>query len=307
MSATLQYRIVDVFTAQPFDGNPAAVVLGAAGLSDERMRLIAAEFALSETAFVVPMVPGQSGDLALRWFTPTCEVDMCGHATLAAIHALLEEQLLPIDVAQGGMVGIATKSGTLQAVLDPAPPPGGSRIIWLDLIAPTLRPQLFAPDEWCELLQCSPDVFISHPPPVCTQDGDLIVFVAGPIALNELRPDMSALTRWLDRRQLCGLCIATTSTLAPSITVQSRLFAPNIGINEDPVTGNVHGPLAAHLMEHGMVPRFHDMAALTCIQRIPGGRGGLVRVLVQQQEDRHCEVRIGGECVTVARGTLLAE
>ena len=305
MGTSLQYRIVDVFTNKPFDGNPAAVVLGAAGLSDEQMRLIAAEFALSETAFVVPVPSGQNADLALRWFTPTSEVSMCGHATLAAIHALLEEQLLPIDLAQGGMITITTKGGTLQAVLDPQPLANAPRILWLDLIAPTLRPQRYAPVDWAEVLQCPNDIFVPSPPPILTQDGDLIIFIGGVIALNDIRPDMPSLAKWLDQNKLRGLCVATTSTLAPSITVQSRLFAPNIGIQEDPATGSVHGPLAAHLLNNGLVPMFHDMGALTCLQRIPGGRGGLIRVLAQQQEDHHCEVRIGGECVTIARGSLL--
>ena len=85
---TLEYSVVDAFTSQPFQGNPAAVVLGGDALTDAAMQRIAAEFNLSETVFVLPRSDGDAGrGVRLRWFTPQCEVSFCGHATLAAVHA----------------------------------------------------------------------------------------------------------------------------------------------------------------------------------------------------------------------------
>jgi PhzF family phenazine biosynthesis protein len=82
---------VDAFTDRAFTGNPAAVLLNASGLSDEQLQLIAREMNLSETAFVFPATDS-THDLELRWFTPTKEVNLCGHATIATFHALAEEK-----------------------------------------------------------------------------------------------------------------------------------------------------------------------------------------------------------------------
>jgi PhzF family phenazine biosynthesis protein len=111
----------------------------------------------------------------------------------------------------------------------------------------------------------------------------------------------------LDRDGVRGLCLATVKTLTPSITVQSRFFAPTAGINEDPVTGSVHGPLAAYVVKHGLVPLHDGLAGLMCTQAKPGGRGGLVNALVQPQDNDVYAVRIGGRAVTAMRGTLIAE
>jgi PhzF family phenazine biosynthesis protein len=142
---------------------------------------------------------------------------------------------------------------------------------------------------------------------VRTQDGDVIVFVRDVLALNGLRPAFGDLAGWSTEHGVRGLCVSTISTLAPSISCQSRVFAPAAGINEDPVTGSVHGPLAAHLVACGVVRTFNNLAALTCVQSAPAGRAGLIRVLVQHQTDNRYDVRIGGQCVAVARGVLSPE
>jgi len=305
----IEYCVVDVFTTRAFQGNSAAVVTDGGALSDRAMAHVAAEINVSETAFVLPATPFSQADLRLRWFSPKCEVSMCGHATIAAIQVLAETGKLPAGLATAEQpIVIETKGGMLQAQIEPptAAPLSESRpIVWLDLVSPKLEKQSLEPERLAGLLGTSPDAFAAEPAPVRTQDNDFIVFVKDVLRLNALQPAFDPLAAWSNTQRLRGICVSTTSTLAPAITVQSRFFAPAaVGIREDPVTGSVHGPLAAHLVECGLVKTFDNLAALTCVQATPTGRAGLIRVLVQRQADNHYEVRIGGQCTPLTRRVL---
>jgi PhzF family phenazine biosynthesis protein len=132
----------------------------------------------------------------------------------------------------------------------------------------------------------------------------MLVFVRDFQTLSEARPDFPQLASLLTRCGLRGLCLATVKTLTPSINVQSRFFAPTAGVDEDPVTGSVHGPLSAYLVKHGLVPLQEGLAGLTCTQAKAGGRAGLIHALVQPQGNDVYAVRIGGRAVTTMRGTL---
>lgn len=308
--------IIDAFASEPYSGNPAAVVLDADGLDDATMQHVAAEFNLSETAFVLPPKgaalregadAGPAADLGihLRWFTPTAEVAMCGHATIATAHALVESGRLHVGAeAESVTIRIETLSGLLIAFIEPIPGVEGGCLIWLDLIEPILTPVTLGGSELASALNLSTEAFDTSLPIVQTQDDDLLVFVADHGSLNEARPDFTALRTLLEQHRVRGLCLATIHTLTPSISVQSRFFAPTVGINEDPVTGSVHGPLAVHLVTLGVIPVQDGIAALTCTQGKPGGRAGLVHALVQPKGDGVCTVRIGGRAVTTVRGTL---
>lgn len=306
----IEFRLVDAFTTREFQGNPAAVVLGGDQLSSDQMGTIAREFNLSGTVFVLPAQAGQPGDLRLRWFTPNCEIRMCAHATVAAIHVLNEEGFLPSrGTGPQGELLIQTQGGTLTAQVEPPPddgPAGGGPVVWLDLIRPELRAESPEPQVWGSLLGARTDAFSTAPIPVRTQDGDLIVFLNHLTVLNDLRPDFGRLAESCRRWGIRGVCAATTSTVTPAVNVQSRFFAPGCGINEDPVTGSVHGPLAVHLVKSGVVAMHGDegLAAVMCVQTAATGRSGVVRALVEQQGPDHYEVRVGGQCVTMAAGTL---
>jgi len=326
--------IIDAFAAERFAGNPAAVVLDAQGLDDRDMQHIAAEFNLSETTFVLPpQSPPADHDFVLsvrfRWFTPAVEVDMCGHATIAGIHALLESgRIRHDDPASSTKVHIETKSGPLTGFVESVPGQPDRRMIWLEMIPPKLTPIDFDLSDVAVALRISPDTFESSLPPVRTQDRDIIAFVYNFMVLNAIRPDFARLAELLTARGARGLCLSTVHTLTPSVHVQSRFFAPNFGINEDPVTGSVTGPLAACLADRGLVPITEGIAGVTCVQGVPGGRTGLLYALVHIPErapeplsptggegrvrgvqdsslaNRLCTVRIGGQAVTTIRGTL---
>ena len=307
----LLYYVIDAFASERYTGNPAAVVLDAAGLDDSEMRAIAAEFNLSETTFVLPPSQPPLSDLGrphvrFRWFTPATEVDMCGHATIAGIHALLESgRLRHVDRTESTQVRIDTKSGTLTGYIENIPGDESALMIWLDLPYPILNERCLVTAELARALRLPTSAFESKLPIMQTQDCDLLVFVRDTAALNASRPDFPALSELLNRERLRGLCLATVRTITPSIHVQSRFFAPSVGIDEDPVTGSVHGPLAAYLVSNRLVPIHDGLSGLTCVQGRPGGRSGLLHALVQVRGEDRYAVRIGGRAITTMRGTLV--
>jgi PhzF family phenazine biosynthesis protein len=211
----MRIRIIDAFTDRPFAGNPAAVCLldGPDWPSAGWMQQVAAEMNLAETAFAHP---APDGGWALRWFTPTVEVDLCGHATLATTHALYEDELL------SGPVRFATRSGELRAEVD------GDGRITLDFPIAVLTPTT-APD--------LPGVAV-----VAAYEtgslGDLLVEVADEQAVRSADPDLAAVTRLP-----CRGVIVTAAGDGDHDYV-SRFFAPGTGVAEDPVTGSAHTALA---------------------------------------------------------------
>jgi PhzF family phenazine biosynthesis protein len=227
------------------------------------MQSVAAEMNLSETAFV----RRQEQDWSLRWFTPAVEVDLCGHATLATAHALLEEGLLP----SRGTARFHTRSGVLTAAHD-------GEFIELDFPATVAQPCAPA-DELIEGLR-------AHPLRVLRNQFDYMVEMASEDDLRALQPDVEILRRLPVR----GV-IATSRASSGGFDFVSRFFAPACGINEDPVCGSAHCALGPY-----WAPRL-GKTELLAYQASP--RGGVLRVVVAG--DR---VRLAGRAVTVFRGEL---
>jgi PhzF family phenazine biosynthesis protein len=257
--------VVDAFTAQPFAGNPAAVCL----LGEERdaawMQRVAAEMNLSETAFLVPRADG----FGLRWFTPTVEVDLCGHATLASAHLLWETKRLRAD----DVARFHTRSGLLKARRE-----GES----IELVFPaTPDSPTKAPPELLRALGAEPRY-------VGRSRFDYIVELDSEAAVRGLRPNFALLAK-LPLRGVMVTAAATT----PGFDFVSRFFAPSAGIDEDPVTGSAHCCLAPYWSRRLGKDEF--MAAQV------SARGGVLRVRLAG--DR---VLIGGQAVTTWRGELLA-
>ena len=203
----LPFFQVDAFAERPFTGNPAAVMPLAEWLSDERMQAIAAENNLAETAFTVAS-EADTHDYDLRWFTPTVEVNLCGHATLAAAHILLH----------GDKIRFATKSGILTVTRD-------EDLLKLDMPAAPVEPADL-PD-LLEALGADGETFLSP-----AGNGNTIVLLANEAAVMAVRPDFAAL------RTLPYLVSVTAPGNDHAVT--SRVFAAYHGIDEDPVTGSAH-------------------------------------------------------------------
>lgn len=293
------YYVADAFTSQPYQGNPAGVVPDGEHLTDEQMQQIAGEINLSETAFVSPATSSEA-DIRIRWFTPRVEVKMCGHATLATAHILAQIGRWT-DAARP--LRIETVSGVLTVERDLA---GVRPLLWLRLITPRLTRAMLDPTAVADSCRISFQDFIPRLPLMVSQDRDLIVPVKDHLVLMRAAPDFGALRDVCVRNQLRGVCLTTPKAVSAAHNLQSRVFAPTEGIDEDPVTGSVYGPLGAYLLLHNMIPLMDGEAIAQCIQTPASGRVGLVKVWLHQNLDGPLEwVKVGGECVTTLEGVVV--
>jgi PhzF family phenazine biosynthesis protein len=304
MPDTLRFCLVDAFAEQPYRGNPAGVVFDADGLSPAQMQQIAGEINVSETVFIT-----RANDLhrptQIRWFTPRTEVSFCGHATLAAAHGLLEAGCLGDLLARpDASILFDSAAGPLRLQPERLPEPSERAIWWLEMPDPGLKPDHTNPIRTCELLGLTVEDLDPALPAMRTRDNDLIYMVRDWQTLMDMRPRLDELAEWSRRNAIRGFCVATTATLSDAVNVHSRFFAPAVGVNEDPVTGSVHGPLAAYLVANGLVGRAGNRSALFCAQGTSEGRGGLVRALVESMPQGY-RVCIGGQCFTTLTGDLL--
>ncbi|WP_413797741.1 PhzF family phenazine biosynthesis protein [Streptomyces iranensis] len=273
----MRIRIVDAFTDRPFAGNPAGVVLldTDAFPDDHWLQQVAAEVNLAETAFAHPLPRAAEADWALRWFTPVTEAPMCGHATLATTH------VLKVTGAATGTVRFATLSGVLSATADD----GGS--ITLDFPTATLT-ELRVPEKTAEVGAAlgAQIVAAHHAGPLID---DLLIEVADEKTVRALTPDLAALQRISHR----GIIVtAAAEDPGRGYDFVSRMFAPGVGIDEDPVTGSAHTALAPYWSA-----RF-GRDELTGLQA--SARTGLVRTAL-----RGDRTLLTGGAVTVIDGELL--
>jgi PhzF family phenazine biosynthesis protein len=266
MAVSVPLYQVDAFTADAFAGNPAAVCLLDRPAADAWMQMVAREMNLSETAFLL-----LSGDSwSLRWFTPKVEVELCGHATLAAAHVLWESGRLAADQ----QARFQTLGGDLGAV---------RRGDWIDLDFPaTPDKPVDAPPGLLQALGVTP-LYVG------SSAYDLIVVVDSEATVRSLTPDMARL-RAVDCR---GVMVTSEASMAGYDFV-SRFFGPAVGVDEDPVTGSAHcclGPFWGRRLGKTELAAYQASA-----------RGGHLRVRLAG--DR---VVLSGRAVTVLRGELSEE
>lgn len=306
MSDAIDFLLVDAFAHSPYSGNVAGVVPSADGLTDRQMQGIASEFNAAETAFVMKPTTADAA-IRIRWFTPGCEVDFCGHATLAAVHALIEaDRFSDILEMPGTLLPIETRSGIVTVQVETTGPQGPEpgRTLWLDIPDPEPKSEPVNVPAVAKHLGLDPSGLDPKLPAIRTRDDDVILAVRELPVLLELQPAMADLKRYCERNRIRGVCVTTTNALSAATVVQSRFFAPAAGVDEDPVTGSLHGPLGLHLVRCGVVSMDGRRADFLCAQAKGGGRAGVVRVVVIESAAGETSVRIGGTCVTTARGRL---
>jgi PhzF family phenazine biosynthesis protein len=255
---------VDAFTNRPFCGNPAAVCILHEPPADWWMQEVAREMNLSETAFLIRHEDG----FDLRWFTPTTEVDLCGHATLASAHVIWEDGHLPAAES----IRFHTRSGLLEARRN------GD---WIEMDFPAERATAVDPPDRLEAGLGAVPVSVHR------NRMDLLVELDDEKTLRTLRPDLSVLAS-VEARGV----IVTTRSISDRFDFVSRFFAPRVGVSEDPVTGSAHCALAPFWSER------LGRESLTGYQ--VSSRGGVVRTRVSG--DR---VLLAGQAVTVLRGELI--
>lgn len=290
------YRIyqIDAFTKKRFTGNPAGVVTNADGLSDSDMQQIARELNNSETAFIFSE-KHRDYDMRVRFFTPTKEVPICGHATIAAHYANALEKhmqghnrvlqktgagILPVDIDQEGLdYRIAMTQGSIQ--IDKPLSLNFQRKI-LDALGL----------EENELLTDCPMAVAS------TGHSKVMIGIRQIERLHKLSPDLSALTRISSAIGCNGYYVFTLDSKSQPL-VHGRMFAPAIGIPEDPVTGNANGPLGAYLVHYGLADSTQEEFSFEAVQGEAIGRTGTMKVTVSVADRQPTLVRIFGNA-TVA-------
>jgi PhzF family phenazine biosynthesis protein len=273
----VQLFVVDAFTSVPFTGNPAAVCLldGDADRTPgaDWMQDLAAEMNLSETAFVDLSTLEATGEIGLRWFTPTVEVDICGHATLASAHVLMEEGLATPPLA------FRTASGVLRA--DRAGRDAIALDFPIDVPVPGL-PRGYLADEFADALGASVIA-------VARCRYDVLVEVSAAAEVRELEPDLAVL------RAATGRGVIVTAAAddgKDDADFVSRFFAPAVGIDEDPVTGSAHCCLAPYWAA--------KLGKPSLVGAQLSRRGGTVGVEVAGER-----VLLRGNAVTITRGELV--
>ncbi len=255
---------VDAFASRAFSGNPAAVCLLPEACDASWMQQVASEMNLSETAFLYPKGVGYD----LRWFTPVCEVDLCGHATLASAHVLWEEKYVGSETT----IQFETRSGGLRAEKK-------ENRIQIDFPAEAEQ-GVDAPLELLEALNVEA-VYLGK------TRFDYLIEVRNETVLRSIQPDFNRLKKVAMR----GV-IVTASTSNANYDFVSRFFAPAAGIDEDPVTGSAHCVLGPYWEKR------IGKNELTAYQA--SARGGRLKVRCQGER-----VLLEGEALTVFRGSLL--
>ena len=280
---TIRIKQVDAFATRPFEGNPAGVVTGAADLTDSEMQAIAKEMNCSETAFVLP---SSSADLRLRYFTPAQEVDLCGHATIATLHALREEGR-PV-----GAVRAETPVGILELEV-------GEEMQWMRQDTPRFRTCEEEPKAILALLGLDLGDLDPALPLGIAYTGlwDLLVPLRDLGALRRARPDMRELSRCNKSMGVTSTHLYCRETERPGSTLHTRDFSPAAGVPEDPHTGTASGALGAFLVQAGVLPPGRHLFE----QGWTVARPGLIHVEVAPGA---VAVRVGGGAVTVLDGSM---
>ncbi len=285
---TRRALLVDAFTDEPLAGNAAGIVPDAEGLTDEQMAAIARELNASETAF---LCPSSTADHRIRYFTPAGEIDLCGHATVAAGAWLADERGLPdgehtietgvgvIDIElDGGTVRMRQEVGDVTRV-----DPGYDRIASaLGIDSATLA------DVGADLPVATASTGLRY----------LVVPVNFLAALSGAEPDFGAIEALTDEFDATGLYAFTFDALEGDSTLHGRMFAPAVGIDEDPVTGTASGAVGAYLREveafDGELPEEMVFEQGHFIDR-----PGWVRVRARTDP-----IEVGGRAVTALDGTI---
>jgi PhzF family phenazine biosynthesis protein len=299
MKRLITYQI-DSFTKEKFKGNPAGVVVNADGLSEVQMQLIARELNNSETAFLLSK-DSNDCDGVIRYFTPKTEVPTCGHATIAAMYAkALEENLdscvlkiktkigiLPFEIIkQKNDYQVIMTQGLfeLYPVLDS---------IVVQKIITSVGLNNSDLDERCPVQIAS------------TGHSKVMIGIKSRDKLNSLKPDFQSLSELSTLIKCNGYFVFTFDSNNKDILTYGRMFAPAIGINEDPVTGNANGPLGGYLVQNNIVGHNGECFEFNGGQGEIINRFGIVNVRVKIESNKPSLIQIKGDAVVIFRTEII--
>lgn len=287
----IAYKTVDVFTTEPFKGNPVAVILDAKGLSTDQMQQIANWTNLSETTFIVP-VTKEGADYHVRIFTPNAELPFAGHPTIGTAHALLEAGLVKatqsrlVQQCGAGLITLNIKQTT-----------DGAQWIFFDL--PTPKFSALDDNETAELESTLGTNLQQDMPPYIVDVGPRWLVAQLPSADHVLRcePDLQRMkiNDQLDNRT--GVVIFGIQPEGKPSSIEVRAFAPAQGVNEDPVCGSGNGSVAAYIQHTQQTSEFGN--ELLASQGSMLGRAGQLKLSITTEA-----IRVGGNAITCVDGHL---
>jgi trans-2,3-dihydro-3-hydroxyanthranilate isomerase len=297
----LRYHIVDVFTDRAFGGNPLAVVTNGRGIPAELMQSIAKELNLSETTFVLPPESAEN-DYKVRIFTPGSELPMAGHPTVGTSFVLAREHMIRLG---GERVTIKLEEGVGPIPVDITFRDGAPDLIWMQQPLPTFGPRVDDRAAVAEMLSLAPEAIDETLPIEVVSCG--VPFLYVPLkSLEAARSVRLRLDVWERSPQAAGVngvFVFTKETELAGSTVHSRMFAPGLGITEDPATGAASGPLGCYLVRYKLFPEARR-AEFTSEQGVEMGRPSIIKIVIEQDAGEITSVRVGGRCVFMGEGYL---
>ncbi len=280
---------VDAYTKTRFTGNPAGVVSNADGLTEMQMQAIAQELNNSETAFILSPTANDH-EVWLRFFTPTTEVPSCGHATISAHYVRAVERALPSGtcIQRIGIgilpVDIVRRANDYTVFMTQGAPEFG------EIIEGRIRTRLVT-----ALGITDDDLDVRYPIQiVSTGHSKVLIGVRHQNTLHAIRPDLVALSDLSTSIGCNGYFLFTLESGDDDVVAHGRMFAPAIGIPEDPVTGNGNGPLGAYLVHHKALRPENGCVRFRAKQGEAMGRPGIVDVTVECENAQPTLVKVGG-------------
>ena len=282
------YYVIDAFTNQKFGGNPAGVVIHEHA-DEQFMQAFAAEVRFSETAFVKQL---DSTTFEVRFFTPNTEVDLCGHATIAAFKALLHQQM----IQDNSTYYMKTAAGTLSIKIHQS-------VITMEQGSPILGATFENINELATLFHIDPsfigcEQFHLVPQAACTGLWDIMLPIKTKEALYALNPDFEAITAFTEKHSVAGIHAFTLDT--EDAIAESRNFCPRYDINEEAATGTSTGALTYFLAENNVIQKRNE--DLTFLQGKSMGRPSTIITKIIM--DKLPKIMVGGQAVILTKGDI---
>lgn len=299
----MRYLHYDVFTDRKFEGNQLAVFPDARGLSSAQMQTITREMNFSESTFILP-AEAEGTDVRMRIFTPGMELPMAGHPTIGSTFALAHEGQIA-----AGRDRWTFGLGVGPTLVELTWADRALSFAWMDQRPPDYRQPASARADIVRAAGVDPDAVDATGLPVeeisC---GTQFMFI--PVqtraAVDAAEPDLAAMRKLTSAfpGNHVAVFVFSTEPVDPDVTAYSRMFAPGLGLAEDPATGGASGPLGSYLVKHGLVNR-EQRQNMVSLQGVAMGRPSRIHMRITEDANGQItRVQVGGKAVRVGEGTL---
>jgi trans-2,3-dihydro-3-hydroxyanthranilate isomerase len=297
----LRYHLVDVFTDRAFGGNQLAVFTNGRGISSELMQSIAKELNLSETTFVLPP-ENPENNYRVRIFTPTAELPMAGHPTVGTSFILAREHMIELGNDET-TIKLEEGVGTITVRIEFKD--GVAHQIWMQQPLPTFGPRFEDAGVIAEMLSLAPEAIETELPLEVVSCG--VPFLYVPLkdlaSIRAIRFRLDVWDRVLRDFASAQVFAFTKETELDGSSVHSRMFAPGLGVQEDPATGGASGPLGCYLVRHGVFPA-SGRSEFTSEQGFEMNRPSIIKIIIEQEAGEISKVLVGGQCRFMGEGYL---